>query len=589
MFFILLVLTFFMILILDLIGKSVKRIFQIDLKGFNLFIGYLFSLFLFFLTYGIFIAYGYSIDFMESLFPLFLIILIPFIIPALKLHINYDWVIIVIILLYLFYFFTLTFIVPEEINQYFYNLHHFQNVNVYQTFTLLLAKFFHLEPLVFTVNVMSFINLFIILVSVADFLSILMKNERQIHLAFLFFLFLFTVLNTSINNIIIAHNAYYFIYQPFTGISIYLYALIPFQIILFYKYEDNYNILLLLINLSVYAFTSFSLVLQVLLNVAFICSRFINYKKSTNIIFYTLIPHFIPLVLFNYEHILMLWLTIIITILFLIDSILYKKELVRKMVGLGLIALWGIIIIYLISKKDLYGLLNTDSYSYLNTKKGILILYYILSVYALIKLRKEKKDIRNIFIVLPMIILLMFFNPLTIYFFVKNNVPLNLTLYLMPLTFSIVYVFFNLTTIIEKTLIILLIISQSGSIFSSLKPIYMTDQNPYYRLDQDVLDISTYINQNENIKKFLVCESLINKISINTKTSELLLGIDDNLLLMHYTINDQIPFDYHFFINMIQEYDIDAIIIDEDKQVNKDIAILSQSSYHFDYYIIYEF
>src|SRR5690606_4837638 len=136
------------------------------------------------------------------------------------------------------------------------------------------------------------------------------------------------------------------------------------------------------------------------------------------------------------------------------------------------------------------------------------------------------------------------------------------------------------TKIIEKTLIILLIISVSQTVYYPLEPINQTKLNVYYRFNKEAIDISLYLNKHKKIENIIVSENIRNEILINTKTN-VLIDENDDITFVNLMINDIVPFDLFQFIETIESSHIDAIIIDKDKMVNSYLKVLSTDEKHF--------
>jgi len=298
----------------------------------------------------------------------------------------------------------------------------------------------------------------------------------------------------------------------------------------------------------------------------------------------------IHLLIFNYSFYLILLFIIIVTATILLSSIVKYNHKYKE----SNLSLYGVIILVTIYTFIILTNFNMDfwppivNYQYSDKENNIIILYYGLVLYSLLKLYKDKGKIKQIFFNLQLIILFLIINPLTLFFVFKNNIAIANLLFLLPTTFTIIYVFFKNTKIIEKTLIILLIVSISQTIYYPLQPINQTKQNVYYRLNKEVVNISQYLNQYEDINNIIVSENLLSEMVINTNIN-ILSDENNDILYVNLMINDIIPFDLFHFIETIDTYDISVIIIDKDKMVNTYLEILSNKEENFDYYIIYFF
>ncbi len=603
MFLILLLATLFQLIIYEALGSVVKRLLKIELEYLNFIIGYLFSLFVFYFINGYFLIndYSYSI-FKDVLFPFYLIIIIGVaLLSVRRTSIKLDYLIIIITILYNIHFLSLAYIVPEETATYLSDMHQFHNPSIFQAYTLLYSSLFNLNSTVYTVNVMTFINLFIILYTIYECFCLFFNNRRKCRYAFLFFLLLFTVLNTSVAEIGLSYNAFHFLYHPYTGRAIYLYAIIPFQFALFYRLEKRYELLLLLVNLSAIAFTDISLILQLVLNVSLILTKLFTktYRGISlqSIILLTIFPLIIHLFVSTKDSDLSLFFMIIISILLAVNMLLnyqhkYQNYRLSSIVLIVFIftlyVIYSYIYAYLSIRID-RELLSRFWENY-RIEWRIILLFYGLSIYALIRLRNEEISIKSLLIYFPIIVFLLIANPITIYMVINQGLNLLYLVYLLPLSFSIVYFFINRSRILEKAIILLLILSISRTIYRPMTPIAQTDQNVYYRINQEVLDISNYLNENPDIKNIIVCNDLVSTITINTDNINLLNNTDDeNIYLLEHTVNDKIPFDFINVSETISSKHIDAIIIDKNKMVNDYLKPLSISTVEFAYYVIYLF
>lgn len=581
MFLVIIVISLIHLLGYDLIGKGVKRIFKINFSGMNLLIGYSFSLLLFYLYIVIIGRYS---------FLLFLILLIPFIYKGLDKKVNYDLLIIGIIILYITHFFTLTFVSPVEAKEYLINLNRNLNLSVFQTFTLLEAKFFKLHPVLYTINIMTIINLFIILYTIFECMEVLFTKKRIRRLAFLLFLLLFTVVNSPNKNVPISQNAYLFLFHPFSGKAFYLYALIPFQFILFYKLDKKNDLLLVLINLSCMAFTSISVFMQIILNLSYVVVLILikNREYLYRFVFLSLYPLLIHFIIFKDTFKGLFLFIILLAILFLIISwIKYNHKYKESNLSLYSVVILLILFSFMyISNLDFDFWKTLTNFPHENKGKTIIVLYYGLLIYSLIKLYKDKTKITRIFFIFQIVLIFVVVNPLTVFILLRFKYSFINLLFLLPSTFTIIYVFFKHTKIIEKTLIILLIISVSQTVYYPLEPINQTKLNVYYRFNKEAIDISLYLNKHKKIENIIVSENIRNEILINTKTN-VLIDENDDITFVNLMINDIVPFDLFQFIETIESSHIDAIIIDKDKMVNSYLKVLSTDEKHFDYYTIY--
>lgn len=582
MFILIIIVAIILLMIYELVGSGTKRLLKIEFNGFNLIIGYLVALLIYYLL-------------SSSLFVFSLIALLPLIYFGFKdKRSRFDYIIIIMIMIYLSYFFSFNFIVPHEISDYLINLNHEINLTVFQHYTLNFAKVLHFHPTVYTINVVTLINLFIVLYTIYECLQIFIVNKKNSRYAFLLFLLLFTIVNTASKNIVFPQNAYYFLYHPFSGITVYLYGIIPLQFILFSRLNRKNDFLLVLINFAALAFTSLSLFMQVIFNTSYFVLIMINKNDHylTRFVFLAFIPLSFQLLLFNYSTNIKLIYLIVVSVLFMLSRVLlYEAKYNAKRVSQILQYLFFIIFIISTIFICFYGVElyqnKQTTYLYQNERAKIL-LYYGLVFYSLYKLWKEK-NLRQYFGYYPLIVLVLIFNPLTLSFIVEAKILLPDLIFFLPLTFAIVISFFKTTQILEKALILLLIFSIGSTIYQPLTSINQKRQNVYFRIDQQVLEISNYLNQSKTINNFMTCETIADKIILNTVTANLLTTDNDELLYVDYMLNDKIPFDLLMFVETIENNNIDAVIIDKDKAVNSYLEMLCKSQKSYNYFIIYQF
>jgi len=613
MFFSLFCLAILQIIVYESIGSVIKRFFKFESKYMNLIIGYLFSLLIFYLIHIYFILNHYPYAFFtKTLFPIYLVMMLIFAFFSIKRkNIYFDYIVIIIIIVYIYHFFTLAFILPGEATHYLSLLQ--QNINqsidltVFQTYTLLHASFFQINSTIYTVNVMTFIHLFIILYTLFECCCVFFTSTKKCRYAFLFLLLLFTIVNSNIREVIIPFNAYDFIYFPFTGRAIYLYAIIPFQFTLFYRLERKNYFLLLLINLSCMGFTSISLFMQLILNLAFSLTLMIMKSYHFPLLLVTIFPLFFHLIVYTYQPNINLIFFIVFCLLTAYTALIsYQRKYPHKSVllyaSIGFLILLLGLYYYLythlkIGIKEELILPLTDRYKHEHSQ---FYLFYGLSIYALLKLSRANLAFKRVLFYLPIIVVILLINPVTAYFLFSNQIPYTYLFFLMPLSFSILYLMIKRTRIIEKLIILLLIVGVQQSIYEPLIPINLTNQNPYYRIDNEVLSLGEYLNQNQELKNILVEEQLVNEISVVTKNINILVNyqnikdidkkiFDENILMIYFMINDKIPFDLLQFIELIDLYDIDAIIVDKNKTINPYLNTLSMTKKDFDYYIIYTY
>ncbi len=576
----------FSLIVYELIGRAFKSLFKLSFSYMNLIIGYMFSLTIFYI-----LQY-----FLKSfIFPIYIGILVILLFISLKRKaVNIDYIMMGIIFIYIFYYFTLAFITRGDAYHYLTTINQNIDLTVFQTYTLYQASLFNIHSTIFTVNIMTFVHLFIILYTLYEGISILFMNVKESRYGFIVFMLLLTVVNVTTHGYIHPLNAYELVTLPFTGKALYLYALIPFQFALFYRYDKKYDKLLLLVNFSVMAFTSISLYLQLILNLGFILTFYIKKVPSpsriTQLILVTIFPLFVHLLIDNYPIDIILIYVLSTTLIFgFILMMMYINKYQQKKLGYIVFILFLIVlcVLYLDSYKLLLDRIKQISEG-LITYKPQLLLFYGLTVYSLIKLSKDKLKHQLLLYYFPLILVFIIISPLTLYF---SNI-FKYLFFLLPFSFSIVFLFIKKTRLIEKVIIILFVCMMPSTIFHPFHPIRNTDQNIYYRLPQEVIDISHYFNQDDSLRRIMATKEIKDKITVSTDSIELLndkAEMDDDLSQLQYIIHDQVPFDVVFFTEVIENYNIDAIIVDKNKSVNEHLSLFSVTKKEFTYYIIYTF
>ncbi len=601
----------------EAIGRSIKRFLKIDFKEMNFIIGYLFSVLIFYLINVYFVLNHYSYHFLNStLFPIYLIIMVIFILFSIRTRIaHFDYIVVLLSLVYIMYFFMYAFIIPGESTYYLSQIHnnlHIEaiNLSVFQTYTLLYSQIFQINSTIYTVNVMTFINLFIILYTIYECFRLFFHSVNNSRIGFIGYLFLFTIVNTQAIRIFLPNNAFDFIYHPYLGRTVYLYALIPMQFALFYKLERKLLGVFFLINLTSMAFTSLSLYMQFFLNIAFIITLLIlkaypSLKELSTFTILTIFPLFIHFLFFSYQpSIRILYAIVFCLLLGFINLMHYERKYNQeRFIPLSLILLiTSLFIIYSYIYHNIKMPMSDEIMNTFNNNQQLapLFVFYLLSLFALYKLYNTKAKINTTLFYLPIFVFIIIINPLSLYFMYQYNIQYAYFFFLLPLSFSIVYVVIKRTTYFEKAIMAVLILSLWSTIFKPLTFIKNTNQNTYYRIDQKTLQISDYLNQQNQHMNILTSENLVDEITVNTQNVTLLFDYldvqnienytkDENLLFMYYSINDKVPFDITFISNTILTYHINAIIVDSKKLINSQLSTLCQTEKEINNYIIYTF
>jgi len=569
MFFLCLLSFLLLIVIFELTGLGFKRIFNIRYKQFNLITGYLLVI--------IFISL-FSYKIIPLIFVGILVIL-----GIKKLDLKKDLFFLILASLYLFHFLSLAFVSHGEVVNYFHELNQKMNLTPYQAFTVYLSENLKLNITVFTINILTSLNIFIGLSTTFEVLSLLFKKKSETHIAFLLYLFFFTILN-SVNYLIFPYNAYQFVYYPFAGLTIYLLGLIPLQFGLFLIRDTKTLPLLLLINFGSVYFYQDILLFQVLLNSSFLFVLIFSKETDLSYLkFYplvTLIPLFIQFSLLKYPNIYIMIMLFII--LFFIGTIIIiskdphpNRKLFTNLYLLGLVISLLVLISldYLEFMKRIVTLFNQIT---TDKKLGLLILsFYGFTLYSMLKMVNTKGKLKDFLLIYPLILLILYsnFSFIYSYFFIAG----------FPFIYLIIYVYIKKLVLLERVIVFLITIWVGSSIFSGIPYLHQTTQNVYYRVSNDTLMVSEYLKEHPEIKRILVCDNIKDQIKMVTSKEV----IYDELL--EYTVNDKIPFDALYVMEKMEEYEIDAVILDKDKLVKEDFALLSEDIISFPYYIIYRY
>lgn len=569
MFFLCLLIFVFLLLTFAASGIGFKRLLKVQINEFNLITGYLLVIIII------------------SIFKLkilsFLLISIFVLIGCTKLNNKKNYFPLVLILLYLFHFLSLAFIDRTKVAPYFYELNKHYNLSSYQEFTVFLGDLFNLHNTVFTINILTSLNIFISLYTIFEVLSLFFKKKKEYHLACLLYLFFFTLLN-SVNYLFFPYNAYQFIYYPFAGLMVYLLGIIPFQFGLFYIKDEKTLPLLLLINFASVYFYQESLLLQVLINISFLFTLIFSKETKINYLklfpLTTLIPLFVQLSIFKYPNIyIMVMLFIILfftgSIIIISKDLNHNKKLITNLYLLGLVISF-LILISMNYREYLDQIFRFFDVLTQNRNLSFLLLtFYGFTFYSLLKIMRIKGKVRELFLIYPLIMVMLGSS--------IDVIPPSLILSAFPFVYLIIYAYLKKMVLLERVLVILITLWVSSYIFNNIPYLHQTAQNGYYRVSNATLLVHEYLFNNTEINNILVCDNLKNQLMMVTDKNM----INDELL--EYTINDKIPFDVLYIIERLEELNIDAVVIDKDKLSKTDFELLSEDIINLDYYIIYRF
>lgn len=650
----LVVIAFFNLYIFKLVGNSIKRLFNINFKSMNLIIGYIFCLFLFHYLNLFFVLNHYPFSVVKYItLPIYItIIAILIIFFNKKNKMKIDWFIILLILMLITYFFTTAFVligdgslylslIRQNINSNHIYLENAWNGNFhqrlgymyqfvsYELFVGTYAYLFHLDSTIFTVNIMTFIHIFIILYTNFELCKELFNNKIKARLAFSLFLLLFIFCNACNHGIFHPMNGYNFVYNIYSGKTIFLHAIIPLQFALLLKGYKNY-LLLLLINLTVPAFTLSALFIQLVLNISiifiFIYLKIIKDIKSLSKLYsVTILPlffHYCLLIFspqfnyisFNIKLIISL-LILILTAFMIIVSIFFKIKINYKLFKRCFLITYAILIIgsiayliYLLKNRLIYFDYEYNNILLLMHKKYSLklLVFHTLSIIALFKLKKEEnQNIKICLFYLPIVLFILFINPFTGYFvslYITSTKTYHRLFYLLPFGYAIIYVFFNKTKNFVRVIIIVVIVSLSTTtIFRDVVYLKETNNDFYYRIDKDVIKIGEYINSLDERYIILSDRNVIGQIRMISSSVELIIDEynirhigyknfeNQDLIDMYLMINDKKTYNQALFIQNLEKYNIELVIIKNDKIINSYLSKLNVKKVNVGDYIIYSF
>ncbi|ERJ12940.1 DUF6077 domain-containing protein [Haloplasma contractile] len=489
----------------------------------------------------------------------------------------------------------------------------------YELFVGSLASIFQVDSTIFSVNVMSALNLIIILTSWYSFFSHLFKKEVRGQNAYLLFLFMFICSNVTIHRVFHPLNAFNFMTNLYAGKTIYFYAVLPLFFIIINKVskltKGSLFIVLFALNLIVPGLTASSLFMQLILSLS-VFAYFLLIRQPEDItlgkfLLSTLTPlsiHYLVMIFlrtFNHVGILMK-MALLITAIFISVSSYYlvlndghilktKKRIIR----LGFIYIYTLIAL-ISTGYFIYFLINHPlRWNYVGTfiqahvRNGFnLIIFYAISILGMNYILKDddrEHQLSLIFFWLPIILVVLFLNPFTGFLTARLITSFSMyhrILYLFPLGYLAAYFLASKKQYKHLMIYIVLILFPGNSIFNDLRLMHHTDEHPYYRVDHDVVDVGHYFEKQDERFKIIGVTDITRGIRIISTNVELVIDEydlrqreynlykDEDLLNLFLAVNDQAPLLIDDFKSVTSEYEIDKVV------VYKNSAICMQLTYH---------
>ncbi len=635
----------FFLIIYFAIGSIMSRQFRC-LQGFELISGFVTIFGIFHLLSVLFTIFHASVNYIYFItYPILLLFLIYMMIYQLKLiKININIFLSSLILLYIGVFFVFDFIIPGDSTFYLslirsvttqshiYSLEPWTGNTApigymyyfvtYELFIGSLSHLFHIDSTIFTVNVISILNLIIIFTTIYAFLLKIILDKKKVQYAFLIYLFIFIFLNSNLHAVFFSHNAFNMILLPYAGKTIYINGLI---VVIFYLinrivlYRNKFDIILLgILNLVTEGITASALFLQLIVSIIIIVYLiFYKHDKENRFYGFLIIVLLTPLIL-NYQFILFapdfylkslttkVGIESLFTLIILIGLFLYfykkpfiniKHKLLLKIFYISLILIgicsFGSGIYILIKRSNevhaAIGLLpNIPHLIYLYGYH--LVVFYILTFLSIVVIYKKYPQYRFLFLAYIGLMFLLFLNPYNfplVGTFITSFPTYHRIVYLLPFHFMIVLYLINLKN--KKLLFIVLavIIFPFTTIFQGLRPIYIDNINFYYKIPQDVVDIGLKLDKPYQT---IAEEEFISEIPLVTNKYKFVFTImnirqveyqtytNDELLYLYKMINDKVVFNSHNFVELVKKYDIECIIIHQSNPINQELEIYYHKS-----------
>ncbi len=479
----------------------------------------------------------------------------------------------------------------------------------YELYLGTLSRIFNLDSTVFTVNVISFIHLVVILSTTYTFFRKILCDKEKTAFTFLLYLFVLCFLNSNLHRVFFTHNAFNLMTNIYAGKTVYLNALVTMEFFLInriIKLKSNKDIIILsILNLITPGITASALYLQLVISLVIIIYLMIFHcRKNDRFYGFFLLSLLIPLML-NYQFIIYapdfpfsswyfkIGIEVIFLIILCIGFILvfygktyifkYHKHL-RKLFYLFL-ALIGVISViggtYLLYTKNTEiknGLSLLPEFKELFFLYGYdLLLFYILGVIGVLKVYKMYPEYRFLFYDYLLIMILVFVNPLTfpfVAYFITSIKTYHRILFIIPLHFINTLYLLNLK---RKVLLIwlILIILPFNTIFNGLNKTAGTDF--YYKVDKDVVLLG---HQLDKPYRIIAEEKFINELPIVTNNYYFVFTINDlrqvpyninynqELYELYLMVNDKSHIPIHTFAELIKKYEIECVIVSKNNPNN---------------------
>lgn len=481
----------------------------------------------------------------------------------------------------------------------------------YEIFIGLFANIFSMDSTIFTVNVITIINLVIIFCTIYSFFSKVVKDKLMVNKLFLIYWFIFIFLNSNLHNVLFTHNAFNIMTNIYAGKTVYLNAFIVFIMYLINRIvvekRQTDIIILGILNLITPGLSASALFLQLIITIIVFIYLFI-YEHIDNNRFYGrfILITFIPLIL-NYQLIIFapdfylggilfrLGIESIFLLLILFGLLLYffgnktlsiyhksiKKTFYFSLLFIGIISsVFGIIILikYTTYIKSAISLLPNFSESiYLFGYN--LIIFFIVGILAFKFVYKKFPEFSFLFNNYILIILLVFLNPYNFAIVASLITTFNTyhrIIYLIPLHFMITLYLGYLKNKFVLLIWCLLLLIPFVSIFTGIK--FMDNTvDPYYKVKKAVVEVGGKLD-----KQYVIIgdEDFINELPVVTNNYKFIFTATNirqhNYKTYNYgekldlflIVNEIKAMDVIYFKRLVNKYNVDLIIVYQNSLIN---------------------
>lgn len=623
------------------VGFSILKVFKLEYKGFELILGYLGIFGVFHLLSIIPIILNLNVNYVYfGVYPiLILVIIVMFIInkkSIIKSIFNLDKKLLISTILLISVYFSLDFVFKGDRSFYLSLIRSTVDSNAlylfnpwtnnigetpgymyyfvtYEAFLGTLSKLFFVDSSIFTINVITIVNLTLIIYTTAHFLKRIFPHQYT--KAAMIYLFIFIFLNSNQHRLFFSYNAFNIMKNITAGKTIYLHAMIVLDWILIQNIMKCKRVkdfaLLGFISLIVPGLTASALYLQLMITVIIFIYFIYNAKESDRlygkyilicvtpiILNYLLIlfaPDFYITNPFIRSVIILFFIMILLVGLFLFTSSKHiitriqpvlKKSLIILLLGLMGITLLGTIV---------FGSTQIDRFTTYNEFTGIgemlyrfvynLIIFYVLTLLSFIYVYQKKDEIeyRYLLIYFILFMLFIFINPLTfplVALFITTIATYHRTLYIIPVEILIVYYLVHLRNKKQFLIICILIMLPGITIFRGMPFITEHQTDFYYKINKDVVYIGNQLNEGTEQPIIIGDKDIMGELPIVTNQIEFKLTYLDirrkpikNLELQYVydVLNEESTFDYQEFDHIMKKYQFTHIMLFKDNDVTDDL------------------